>query len=104
MELEDPFLLYLALVLHDTGRAANAEHHDEASALLAMKVCNRLVIKGKRRQLILFLVDNHLQLYRTATSRNIDDPKTIEEFAKIVPDAGGTRLLARPQLCRLQWY
>jgi len=84
MELEDPFVLYLALILHDTGRAANAEHHDDASALLAMKVCNRLVIKGKRRQLILFLVDNHLQLYRTATSRNIDDPKTIEEFAKVV--------------------
>lgn len=84
MELEDPFLLYLSLILHDTGRAANTEHHDEASTLLAMKVCNRLVIKGKRRQLILFLVDNHLQLYRTATSRNIDDPKTIEVFAKVV--------------------
>ena len=83
-QLEDPFLLYLSLILHDTGRAGNTEHHDEASTLLAMKVCNRLVIKGKRRHLILFLVDNHLQLYRTATSRNIDDPKTIEEFAKVV--------------------
>jgi [protein-PII] uridylyltransferase len=84
LKLEDPFLLYLSLILHDTGRAANTDHHDEASTLLAMKVCNRLVIKGKRRQLILFLVDNHLQLYRTATSRNIEDPKTIEEFAKVV--------------------
>ena len=82
--LDDPFLLYLSLILHDTGRAANTSHHDEASTVLAMKVCNRLVIKGKRRQLILFLVDNHLQLYRTATSRNIDDPKTIEEFAKVI--------------------
>ena len=84
LKLEDPFLLYLSLILHDTGRAANSDHHDEASTVLAMKVCNRLVIKGKRRKLILFLVDNHLQLYRTATSRNIDDPSTIEEFAKIV--------------------
>ncbi|MFT4547834.1 MAG: [protein-PII] uridylyltransferase [Verrucomicrobiales bacterium] len=83
-EIDDPFLLYLSLILHDTGRAANTDHHDEASTVLAMKVCNRLVIKGKRRKLILFLVDNHLQLYRTATSRNIDDPKTIEEFAKVV--------------------
>ncbi len=84
LKLEDPFLLYLSLILHDTGRAANTSHHDEASTVLAMKVCNRLVIKGKRRQLILFLVDNHLQLYRTATSRNIEDPQTIEEFARIV--------------------
>ncbi|MGI9241490.1 MAG: [protein-PII] uridylyltransferase [Verrucomicrobiales bacterium] len=84
LKLEDPFLLYLSLILHDTGRAANSDHHDEASTVLAMKVCNRLVIKGKRRQLILFLVDNHLQIYRTATSRNIEDPQTIEEFAKVV--------------------
>jgi [protein-PII] uridylyltransferase len=84
LKIEDPFILYLALILHDTGRAANTDHHDEASTIRANKVCNRLVIKGKRRHLILFLVDNHLQLYRTATSRNIDDPKTIEEFAKVV--------------------
>ena len=82
--LEDPFVLYLALILHDTGRAENSAHHDDTSAVLAMKVCNRLVIKGNRRRLILFLVDSHLELYRTATSRNIDDPQTIKDFARVV--------------------
>ena len=85
-ELEDPFILYLAILLHDSGRAANTEHHDEASALLASKVANRLCLRSKRRQMLLFLVDNHLILWRTANTTNIDDPATISEFAKIVRD------------------
>ena len=32
----------------------------------------------------MFLVDNHLTFWRTATSRNLDDPEVIAEFANIV--------------------
>src|SRR6266478_7334714 len=37
-QLEDPFVLYLALLLHDTGRAVGARPHSEASALFAQSV------------------------------------------------------------------
>lgn len=83
-QLEDPFILYLALILHDTGRAENYRYHTDGSTVLASKVCRRLQIKGERRRLLLFLVDNHLVFWRTATTRNIDDPATIAEFAAIV--------------------
>lgn len=83
-EVQDPFVLYLALILHDTGRAANLETHSDASAELADRVCRRLQIKGARRRLLMFLIDHHLTLYRTATTKNLDDPKVIEEFASIV--------------------
>src|SRR5213083_2341640 len=33
--IEDPFVLYLALLLHDTGKAVGARPHSEASALFA---------------------------------------------------------------------
>ena len=83
-EVQDPFVLYLALILHDSGRAENTETHTDASAVLADKACRRLQIKGARRRLLMFLIDHHLTLYRTATTKNLDDPAVIAEFATIV--------------------
>jgi [protein-PII] uridylyltransferase len=83
-EIEDPYALYLALILHDTGRAENVREHIDGSAMLAARLCTRLQIQGARRTLIMFLVDNHLTFWRTATTRNLDDPEVIAEFAAIV--------------------
>jgi [protein-PII] uridylyltransferase len=83
-EIQDAYALYLALILHDTGRAENVREHIDGSAMLAARLCNRLQIHGARRSLIMFLVDNHLTFWRTATTRNLDDPEVIGEFAAIV--------------------
>lgn len=82
--IEDPYALYLALILHDTGRAENVREHIDGSAMLAARLCKRLQITGNRRALIMFLVDNHLTFWRTATTRNIEDPEVIAEFAAIM--------------------
>ncbi len=82
--MEDPFVLYLAVLMHDSGRATEAEHHEYASAMLASRVCNRLKVGLDRRRMVLFLVDHHLSLWRTATTKNIEDPDVIAEFAGIV--------------------
>jgi [protein-PII] uridylyltransferase len=83
-ELEDPFILYMALLLHDTGRAEGGKNHAYASTALTDQVCRRLQISDKRRHLLLFLVDNHLLLWQTATTRNLDDPEVVANFARIV--------------------
>jgi len=83
-QIQDPYALYLAVILHDTGRAENVREHIDGSAILASRLCNRLQIQGARRTLIMFLVDNHLSFWRTATARNLDDPEVIAEFANIV--------------------
>lgn len=80
----DPYALYLALILHDTGRSENVREHIDGSAILAIKLCARLQITGPRRALIMFLVDNHLIFWRTATTRNLEDPEVIAEFAAIM--------------------
>jgi [protein-PII] uridylyltransferase len=82
--LEDPFVLYLALLLHDTGKAAGARHHSEASALNAQKVAARLQLSPERRSRLILLVDHHLTLSEIAQRRNIEDPATIAAFAENV--------------------
>lgn len=83
-KLEDPSVLYLALLLHDTGKAANRRHHEEQSAMLAQKVARRLQLNPARRRSLITLVDAHTELSRTAQTRNLDDPATVETFAEIV--------------------
>lgn len=85
-KLDDPFVLYLALLLHDTGKATSARHHAEASALFAQKVATRLQLSNERRRSLILLVDHHMTLSSTAQRRNLDDPDTIIEFAGIVKD------------------
>ena len=82
--LDDPFVLYLALLLHDTGKAVGAWPHSEASALFAQRVATRLQLSSEQRKSLILLVDHHLTLSKIAQQRNLDDPATVAELAKIV--------------------
>jgi [protein-PII] uridylyltransferase len=83
-EMEDAAVMVLALLLHDTGRAENVRYHSDASTSLAQRVGRRLQLSGTRRKLLLFLVDNHLTFWRTATGKNLEDTETIAEFASVM--------------------
>jgi [protein-PII] uridylyltransferase len=83
-ELEDPFVLYLALLLHDSGKAVGARPHSEASALFAQRVAARLQLSSEQRKSLILLVDHHLTLSKIAQQRNLDDPATVTDFAHIV--------------------
>src|SRR5437016_6801486 len=83
-ELDDPFVLYLALLLHDSGKAVGARPHSEASALFAQRVATRLQLSSEERKSLILLVDHHLTLSRIAQQRNLDDPATVMELAHIV--------------------
>src|SRR5216117_2896652 len=83
-QLEDPLVLYLALLLHDSGKAVGARPHSEASALFAQRVATRLQLSSEERKPLILLVDHHLTLSRTAQQRNLDDPATVMEFGRIV--------------------
>jgi [protein-PII] uridylyltransferase len=83
-QLEDPFVLYLALLLHDSGKAVGARPHSEASALFAQRVAARLQLSSEQRKSLILLVDHHLTLSMIAQQRNLDDPATVTDFAHIV--------------------
>jgi [protein-PII] uridylyltransferase len=82
--ISDPYVLYLALLLHDTGKGVGARPHSEASALFAQAVAARLQLSSEQRRSLVLLVDHHVTLSNMAQQRNIDDPATVIEFASIV--------------------
>lgn len=84
LDISDPYALYLAVIMHDTGRAEDVREHIDGSTMLTNRVCKRLQISGARRALLMFLVDNHLIFWRTATTKNIEDPDVVAEFAAVM--------------------
>jgi len=80
-ELEDPELLYLTLLLHDTGKGVPADNHVEASLEIANRAMDRLDLDPKERAEVLFLIANHLELSATLR-RDIFDPGTVAAFAE----------------------
>lgn len=86
-------LLYLALILHDTGKAANTQNHAAVSTQLAVKCARRFKLKGRRLNTLGFLVDHHGTLTEYACRKNLEDPQTSRDFAAIVQDAERLDLL-----------
>ena len=84
-QLTDPLVLYLALLLHDSGKAVGRPH-SEASALFAQRVAARLQLTPEQRKSLILLVDHHLTMSKMAQQRNLDDPTTVMEFAQIIKD------------------
>ncbi|HEX4783146.1 MAG TPA: [protein-PII] uridylyltransferase [Candidatus Sulfotelmatobacter sp.] len=79
-ELEDPELLYLALLLHDTGKGVPGGNHVEASLDIANRSMDRLDVDPKERADVLFLIASHLEM-SAALRRDIFNPETVAAFA-----------------------
>ena len=79
-ELEDPELLYLALLLHDTGKGVPGGNHVEASLEIAGRCLDRLDVDPGERATVLFLIGNHLEMSATLR-RDIFNPETVATFA-----------------------
>jgi len=79
-ELEDPELLYLALLLHDAGKGVPGGNHVEASLEIAGRAMDRLDVDPKERTEVLFLIASHLEM-SAALRRDIFNPETVAAFA-----------------------
>jgi [protein-PII] uridylyltransferase len=86
MSLERPGLLYLALLLHDVGKAGFHEKgkHAEVGAGLAMRVAKRLQLETAAAEVVEFLVENHLLMTTLSQRRDLDDSSVIRNFARQV--------------------
>jgi [protein-PII] uridylyltransferase len=91
-ELEQPDLLYLALLLHDTGKAAKTDNHVVASVEIASQSLDRLDLDPPDRETVLFLINRHMELSATLR-RDIFDPGTIHQFAEKVESPERLKML-----------
>jgi [protein-PII] uridylyltransferase len=79
-ELQNPGLLYLAALLHDTGKARAGASHSAESSALAQSVLARLEVDAYDSGLLLRLIDMHLEM-SAALRRDIFDAETVRAFA-----------------------
>ncbi len=91
-DLPQPELLYLAALLHDTGKARSVGEHANASALLADTVTGRLELDAFDRLLVRRLIECHLEM-SAALRRDIFDAETVRVFADKVGDHDLLRML-----------
>jgi [protein-PII] uridylyltransferase len=82
-ELEQPDLLYLALLLHDVGKGAKTGDHVRASVEIAESVLTRLDLDTPDRDTVLFLIGRHLEM-SAALRRDIFEIETVRAFAEKV--------------------
>ncbi len=82
-ELEQPELLYLALLLHDAGKGAPEAGlgHVESSVEIAERCMERLDLEPRDRETVAFLIANHLEM-SAALRRDIFDDETVRGFAE----------------------
>ena len=93
-DLPHPELLYLAALLHDTGKGhATAGGHAQESARMAGFVLKRLELDPYEAGLVVDLIRNHLEM-SAALRRDVFDAETIRGFAARVQTPEALRMLA----------
>jgi [protein-PII] uridylyltransferase len=82
--LERPFLLYLALLLHDVGKADDHGQHSEAGSAAAARVAKRLKLDETTTEILQLIIEHHLLMARVSQRRDLDDAAEIRNFARVV--------------------
>ena len=92
-DVQHQALLYLAGLLHDTGKGRSTSDHARESAQMAKNVAARLELDTYETELLLGIIANHLEM-SSALRRDIFDLETVRAFAAKVQTPEALRMLA----------
>ncbi|CAA7614074.1 Bifunctional uridylyltransferase/uridylyl-removing enzyme (Includes: (Protein-PII) uridylyltransferase; (Protein-PII)-UMP uridylyl-removing enzyme) [Candidatus Terasakiella magnetica] len=84
--------LFTATFLHDIAKGRSGDH-SVLGAGVALKLGPRLGLTDEETETTAWLVREHLSMSRIAFKRDIDDPKTIQDFVALVQSPERLRLL-----------
>ena len=90
--IEDREVLFLAMLLHDTGKGGHGGQQ-VAGARAARQACERLGLERHRIDLVAWLVEHHLEMSDYAQKRDVSDPATVAAFAGMVANPKRLRML-----------
>jgi [protein-PII] uridylyltransferase len=90
--IKDRAVLYVALFLHDIAKG-RPEDHSKEGAKIARKLGPRFGLSPAETETVAWLVEHHLVMSITAQSRDLNDRKTIADFAATVQSMERLRML-----------
>jgi [protein-PII] uridylyltransferase len=88
----DREVLFLAMLLHDTGKGG-VGGQEKAGARAARQACERLGLERSKIELVAWIVEHHLMMSDFAQKRDVTDSATVAAFARIVENPERLRLL-----------
>ncbi|MGD9917183.1 MAG: [protein-PII] uridylyltransferase [Paenirhodobacter sp.] len=94
-------VLYVALLLHDIGKG-RPEDHSILGAQIARKVAPRLGLNAEECETVEWLIRHHLLMSDVAQKRDLSDPGTIRDFAKLVKSRKRLDLLTVLTVCDIR--
>jgi len=91
-DLPHPELLYLAALMHDTGKGRDTPDHSKESARMAKNLFSRMEFDPYESGIVKHLIVNHLAM-SNALRRDIFDMETLRVFAEQVESPEQLRML-----------
>lgn len=85
-------VLYMSVFLHDIAKG-RPEDHSEAAEKIANRLCPRLGMTAAETETVAWLVRHHLLMSDVAQTRDIADPRTVQDFARVVQSPERLKLL-----------
>ena len=91
--VERPFVLYLALLLHDSGKAFHTGRHAMIGGQNALRVARRLGLDGAQTHTLSLVIENHLAMAQISQRRDLDDESVVRNFARQIQTPANLALL-----------
>jgi [protein-PII] uridylyltransferase len=91
-EAENIELLYLGMMFHDIGKGFGGGH-SEIGARMVRPIARRMRLNADDGAVVEFLVRHHLLMTHTAFRRDLEDEKTIFDFARLMGSVDNLKML-----------
>ena len=92
-EVEQPELLFLALLFHDVGKGMQDVDHVVGSLKALETIMARLDLAPAERETVRFLITFHLEMSAVCQRRDVFDPETVRAFAEKVRTSERLKML-----------